>query len=539
MSEILSFSIDYYKILEEDDLITLIQLKPVITGGNRHNTHFSLEAIKNAEPTLYNKPVICLWNKNTSDFVEHARNAKQKEMQDCVGCIPETNKSELIEEDDKTAQYINAAIWKYYFPNIALKLKNNTTTKLSMEISVEKSHKRDDGLLEIDEYKYVGFTLLGANMLEAIPGATAKIIKYSTTDYSDMVNSTNKQLSQFIVPELVKENAKKALELIPENPQLINFAKDIINNDTLSFSKVSWILNKIQNLENENNIIFFGGVESKEWCEDIIQKFNVTELQEKEDEIVQKEMHEKVQLKFGLNSRQVREILDIAIANIKYKNGDYEYRKYWVEAWDEELVYVEDGENSKTLSMKYVITENVATIDFESAVEVINAGYMPVGDKPVDTTDYKSKFEEMSAKFEEMSIKYADAEKEKGELTSNYSILETDMETLKQFKINTEKTNLETKANELYSKYENYITEEEKQDLNVKLFSVDNFDTFKEKVFAIVTPKMEAENIALKQNKNNVDPNTIQFSTMPLLNTIDKNDNKSSFEKLKEYANSK
>ena len=50
---------------------------------------------------------------------------------------------------------------------------------------------------------------------------------------------------------------------------------------------------------------------------------------------------------------------------------------------------------------------------------------------------------------------------------------------------------------------------------------------------------MEAENLALKQNKNNNgDVNTIQYSTSPILDNFGKNENKSSLEKLKEYVNS-
>jgi len=481
MSEILSFSIDHYKILEEDNLITLIQLKPVITGSNRHKTYFSLEAIKNAEPTLYNKPVICVWNKNTANFTDHARTTKQKEMLDCVGCVPETNNSQLIEEDGKTAQYINAAIWKHYFPSVALRLHSNETTKLSMEISVEKSHKRDDGFLEIDEYKYVGFTLLGEYILEAIPNANAKIIKYSTSDYSEMLDITNKQLSQ---------------------------------------------LNIKQEKEEENIVI-------KEAVE-----------------------------KFSLNSNQIREILDNALSGCKYLSGICEYHKYWVNCFDETYVYIEDNESYKTYRATYNIVDNIGTVDLDSLEEVIRGNFIPVGSEP---TDYKAQFEEMSVKYDElfskcadvetkystletqnnklvtkysdMETKYSVIETEKNELIANYSVLETDLESLKQFKVDTEKINLETKANELYSKYESYITEEEKTDLNVKLFSVDNFDIFKEKLFAIVTPKIEAENIALKQNVTN-DPDKIQFSTMPLLDGINKDENKSSFEKLKEYANS-
>jgi len=355
-----------------------------------------------------------------------------------------------------------------------------------------------------------------------------------------MVNTTNKQLSQFAIPDSIKENIKKVLEPKQENPQLINFAKEIINNEKLSLSKINWILNKIQNLEKEDDIIFFGGVESKEWCENIIQEFN---KQEKEDdEVVIKEAVEK----FSLNSSQIRDILSNALSQYKYKNGDYECFKYWVNCFDENYVYVEDEESYKTYRMTYDIVDNAGTVNIESAEEVIRGNFVLVGSEPtVDTTDYKANFEEMSAKFDEISEKYSDMETkysiietEKNELTANYSVLETDLESLKLFKAETEKATLETKANELYSKYENYITEEEKADLNIKLFSVDSFDIFKEKVFSIVAPKIEAENIALKQNKNDVDPNKIQFSTMPLLDAINKDENKSSFEKLKEYANS-
>ena len=547
MNEVLSFSIDYYKVLEDDPYITLLELYVVSEGSNRHDTYFDLSSIEDAIPSLPNKPLLAIWDSSSNDVKEHARNKIDFEKQDCVGNIPESLDAQIVDYKEKKFLKCKACVWKHYNPKISELLRNNTNTKISMEIELLESYKDvNDGFMHITKFRFMGITLLGMKYLEAIPNANAKIIKYSTADYSDMVNNTNKQLSQFSIPESMKENAKKALELTQKNPQLINFAKDIINNETLSFSKVGWILNKIQNLKKEDNIIFFGGVESKEWCEGIIQKFNMDQIkQEKEEEkVVLKENEEKVQLKFGLNSSQIREILNNNLAQYKYKCGDCEWGKYYVEAYDEEFVYVWDCEDSINKSMTYTLVENVASIDIASAQEVISAGYMPVGtkeDEPSDdleVIDYKAKFDEMSAKYEEMCGKYE-------EMCGKYSALETEstekyalIDGLQSFKAETEKKDLENKANELYSKYDSYITEDEKQELNVKLFSVDNFDTFKEKVFAIVTPKMEAENIALKQNIPNADTNAIKFSTMPLLDNLNKDDVKSSFEKLKEYANS-
>jgi hypothetical protein len=527
----------------------LMKLYVVSDGVNLHNTYFEENDILECSASLINKPLICIF---TDKIKEHARNNTDLKNQHCIGCIPETNYSKIEDLDDKKWLTVHAVIWKHYSNDAILKeiINNQNSDKkssnISMEIEILES-VQENGCLHIKKFRFMAISIISNNLQPAIPGANAKIIKYSTNDYSDMVNTTNKQLSQFTIPDIVKENAKKAIELSQENPQLINFAEDIIKNDTLSFSKVSWILNNIQNLKKEDNIMFFGGLESKEWCESIIQNYNSEQKQEKEDDDVQKESVEKAQLKFGLNSSQIREILNNALSQYKYKSGEYEWDKYYVEAYDEEFVYVWDCEDSNNKRMTYNISDNVAIVDVSSAEEVISAGYMLVGNKEPDintnavdgdTTDYKAKFEEMSAKYEEMSGKYAEMENQKNEMATNYSMLESDVESLKQFKADTEKVNLENKANELYSKYESYITEEEKADLNVKLFSVESFDIFKEKVFAIVAPKMEAENIALKQNKNEVDPNKIQFSTMPLLDTINKDENKSSFEKLKEYANS-
>jgi hypothetical protein len=549
VSKRLSFSIDSYKVLEDDPYITILELFIVSEGDNRHETYFDLESIKDAIPSLPNKPILAIYDNYNNDVREHARNKFDIEQRDCVGNIPESLNAEIVEYKDKQFLKCRACVWKHYFPKIAELLKNNQDTKISMEIEVLESYKDNkDGFLHITKFRFMGISLLGQKYLEAIPNATAKIIKYSTSDYNEIVADTNKKLMTFSIPNSIKENAKKALNLKQKNPQLISFSKEIINNEKLSFSKINLILNKIQNLKKEDNLMFFGGVESKEWCENIVNQFNIKIKNEKEKEgdLMLKETIEKVFVKFGLNSAQIREILNSALS--KYKYSDSDWTKYWVEAYDEDFVYVCDCEESNTKRMKYTIVDNVANVDIESAEVVISAGYMPIGasagidinsvgdneNETVDIDDYKAKFEEMSTKFDEMCKKYSDLEKESNEKYAQ-------IEELKKFKADTEKKDMESKANELYSKYNDYISDEEKTDLNIKLFSVDSFETFKEKVFAIVIPKMEAENLALKQNKNNngdSNINTIQYSTMPLLENVIKNERKSSLDKLKEYVNS-
>jgi len=95
----------------------------------------------------------------------------------------------------------------------------------------------------------------------------------------------------------------------------------------------------------------------------------------------EKEVKEKVneEVKFSLNSDQIREIFRNALSEYKYIEGIYEYNRYYVETYDAEYAYIYDYKDQKTYRMAYQITDNIATIDIESAKQVISDGYMLVG----------------------------------------------------------------------------------------------------------------------------------------------------------------
>ena len=60
--EILTFEIDNWKILEEDQYISLGELYIVNVGLNPNQTYFSEESILDASNTLPNKPIVCQFN---------------------------------------------------------------------------------------------------------------------------------------------------------------------------------------------------------------------------------------------------------------------------------------------------------------------------------------------------------------------------------------------------------------------------------------------------------------------------------------------
>lgn len=272
-----NFQIDYYKVLKEDPYTMLLEAYIVSEGGNRHKTWFDIDAIQDSIHTLANKPMICIWDKLQGDFQGHAYTDGEMELQDSVGCIPESNKAEIVEYKGKQFLKCTIAIWKHYYPQVAEKLSNNGDTKISMEIDALETHMRDDGYESIDKFTFMGITLVGMKLTEAIPNARVKVIKYTTEDYDKLVKETNLNLKMFTIPTTVKDNAINALEFEQKNVELVKFAKQLRDDDKLSYGSITWMFSKINNLRKQDNLIFYGGKEGRDWCKNIILQY------EKED----------------------------------------------------------------------------------------------------------------------------------------------------------------------------------------------------------------------------------------------------------------
>jgi hypothetical protein len=133
----------------------------------------------------------------------------------------------------------------------------------------------------------------------------------------------------------------------------------------------------------------------------------------------------------------------------------------------------------------------------------------------------------MKAEMEEMKCKYAEVE-------SSFAGTKTENSELKEFKAETIKKEKSMMAFALYKKYEDYISDEEKTDLDAKLFATDKFEDFQKEVFSLVLPKMETKlNIKGDVNLNQSDFN---FSMMAhlLANKPDEKKPETLIEKLKQ-----
>lgn len=157
---------------------------------NLNNSYFTKEAIVDAIPTCYNKPVLAAFDAEKNDFLGHESELAYDQEYDNlyydnayflgevpVGFIREGNKVE-VEEDPVTGLYwlkASCDLWVNYGYKLCKKLLKNGKTKLSVEVEVYDSYEDEKGIEIIKKFKLIGFSILGQNYTEAIPGASLTI----------------------------------------------------------------------------------------------------------------------------------------------------------------------------------------------------------------------------------------------------------------------------------------------------------------------------------------------------------------------------
>ena len=249
-------------------------------------------------------------------------------------------------------------------------------------------------------------------------------------------------------------------------------------------------------------------------------KYIFSDTNNNQEKEVNKEVIKEAMEKFSLTSRQVDEILSNALSEYKYQCGEYEYRKYWVRTYDDELVYVCDYEDDKTYSFKYTIVDNVATIDIESKDEVIDGGFISVNSKEnevVEMAKEKQCSEELSA--EEMSSnEYVDnpAMQELNDKSAedNKELAEENLENPEEVNASEEVGMSEEKEN---------VEQEDKEDKDTVIMSLKQEMSDLQEKFSKIETDMNTcieENTQLKKFKTDIEKQNKEFSVESTLKEV-------------------
>ena len=159
---------------------------------NRNKSHFTLESMERvvANGSIKNKPIVGFFKEN--DFTTHEGVADYDiELQNeywntergerILGWVRESDPVEIVEKDGlHWIKFRCILCVKYCYAQVKRLLKDRNK-KVSVEITVHKSEKRPDGIVDLIDWDLNGTTILGSKngkeVLEGIPGAHLSILE--------------------------------------------------------------------------------------------------------------------------------------------------------------------------------------------------------------------------------------------------------------------------------------------------------------------------------------------------------------------------
>lgn len=151
-------------------------------GTNRNNTSFSKKAIKKAEKTIKNRPLLAYIevdeDGNAKDFSDHRMKLKKTKneiemyyLEKPIGVFPESCNPRYEEIGGVTHFVADCYIWEGY-SNEALSLIDEADgeKQVSMEIAVLDSETTEDGITDITDFNFMAVTVLGDDVVQGMNG---------------------------------------------------------------------------------------------------------------------------------------------------------------------------------------------------------------------------------------------------------------------------------------------------------------------------------------------------------------------------------
>lgn len=152
-----------------------LKIDAFASGDNLHGIYISDETLYKTAHTIINKPLLWAYNKETDDIGGHDPTEVP------CGVIPESNQLTFTRtEDGRTMLSVVARVWKQYSGYLLDFFKRDGAMKpVSVEIEVLGTQKNVDNTLELTDFAYTGVTILGSQLIPAIPGAKALVLNFA------------------------------------------------------------------------------------------------------------------------------------------------------------------------------------------------------------------------------------------------------------------------------------------------------------------------------------------------------------------------
>lgn len=459
-------------------------------GKNRNGSFISKETFERCIKTMYNCPIVCNYDLETDTFGGHDVDIvsdndggfRMINLTDPVGVIPESAKwwwGSVTEDDGEENEYLFAEclIWKRQ--PAYKKIVEDGTVSHSMEIKVKEGHA-EDGVFYVDDFEFNAFALIGVT--PCFESSALQV--FSSTEFKEQLSKMMQELEEtFTMVYTSSEDdnthphdnsTKGGAEVLEEKIELV--AKYGINTDDLDFS--------IEDFTVEELIEKFEAMKTNEES-DAIEADN-----QNEDEHDAGESNE-----FALSANLREEImrsLSTAIAEEdwgsypQYSFVDYDSEKSEVYAWDQTdwLLY----------GFGYEMNGDSVVIDWESKrrVKYVIADF-DEGEQESPFANVLSLIKEKLRDYAELSNKYQTA-------SENIETLNSELNELKEFKVETENAISKAQHEEILSNFDDLNGVEAFEELRKNCMEY-SLDVLEEKCFAIRGRNGAVIKFSIEENK--------------------------------------
>jgi hypothetical protein len=391
MTQKLYFDVETAEIIDQDPLsqFATARIMAFSTGRSKHDTVCDEEALRKTAYTIYEKPIVFEYNNAFRDFGTHTKTPI------ISGFVVKDSARFVNQPDGRISLEVTAKIWKRYAQKFMDVFSDSETKKrsVSVEIEIISSEEDSNGFLKLIDWVYSAVCVLGELVTPASPGAEIEMLSFSEKENKEYQEAKDAEFSSkyddidFTIPSDVKKNAKQGLALIKEYGRGgtsvgLSTARYLTKNDVASPEKVRHMAKYFPRHANDNlddktsngwiAWQLWGGNAGRKWSESLAKRMN--EADEKQMSYFSQEKGRTMDT-FSLTSAQITEILNSCLSNETY--GENKYRKYWVETYDDECVYVYDNETGFIYCASYSLNQEslTAIIDMESKRRVVRGGY--------------------------------------------------------------------------------------------------------------------------------------------------------------------
>lgn len=472
-----------------DDRFMKVKLWLCHTGENPNGSFFSKESIENAIPSLALTPILGFMSENSDgddDFQGHKIGITKKDGKwtytyqgHAYGVIPEDNNAQFEMRDDGSGvekEYLTCEglIWTKFDDAIDVMNRDEVKSQ-SMELADEYSgfFDKKTKLFNFSEFKFNGACILGKDTKPAMSGATIEI-NFSQSDVMDEIRT---KLSEFKAIFSIQNPEGKGGNPVNEKLELltkysltqeeveakgINFEESSLE-DIDTFIASNFAINGIENQENvtENG-------EDNPSATKITNKTEKVDLND--DGSVSVNTNHSASTNFTLTSEQLEQELKLELSEQKITDQwGWSYQAFYFVDYMPEVstVVAYNTDNGTLVGFNYTLTGDSVEIDFESAkrkkVQYVDMDIPNDGDGDDINFSLVSKEFHIS-KVDSVEAKVTEFEAIKDELTNTktkFESLESEVSDLREFKINFEKSDRDSRIQELSQNFSSDLSEEE------------------------------------------------------------------------------